>query len=943
VRFSRQALGNPRMIDLNSPGSESAFPLIGRDRELGILSGLVDRARQQGQALVLRGEAGIGKTSLIAAGRSRAKALGFHTLTTSGVQSETNLPYAGLHQLLRPLLPQIDTLPVPQRAALLSAFGMTDEVVTDLYLVALAALNLLADAASNAPLMIVAEDAQWIDRPTCDVLTFVARRFGSDPMILLVAIREGFESPLLETSLPELRLEGLAEAAAGALLDTHAPDLEWSIRERMLEAAAGNPLALAELPAAYPAAQSTERVLLRDVLPLTTRLERAFAARGATLPQATAAVLLVAAVDDSSALSEVLEAASIIIGSPLTLEVLGPAVGARLVVADHIELRFRHPLIRSAIYQGATLEERHAAHAALTAVLVDQPDRRAWHRAASTIGPDEAVVDDLEAAASRALARGARTVAAAALERAARLCPDEARRGRLLVRAAEMEFELGRSDAVLRLLERAEALALGADDQTRLTFLLEASDDAALYGPSVVASFVEMASDLMAAGEWERAWNALLTAALRCWWGNRDQQTRDLVVAAAQQLPGAEDHPARLALLALADPVRWGAVVLDRLTGIDANERGDPGAMYLLGTAASAVWAFDLALNFLAAATDGLRAQGRLGVLAQALVSLAWAAIHLARETLAVSAAEEAEKLARETRQPRLVVSAQLAQATVAAERGDFTKAEELANAAEATYLPIGPHPILALIQFIRGRGAVAHQKYAEGFDHHARLLDPTDVAYHPFIGSWALSDLVEAAIHLGKLEAAADYLTQLELLAASTSGPLLRAALSYARAILADDDQAEALYQTALSTDLAYWPCYHGRLLLNYGRWLRRRRRVTEARAPLRMARDRFDALAFHALAEIARNELQASGEASRRRTPDARDWLTPQELQIAQLAAKGLSNREISQQLFLSHRTVGAHLYRIFPKLGISSRAHLRHALQNTIPTPLALTTST
>ena len=351
-------------------------------------------------------------------------------------------------------------------------------------------------------------------------------------------------------------------------------------------------------------------------------------------------------------------------------------------------------------------------------------------------------------------------------------------------------------------------------------------------------------------GHSDLAVQCLLAAALRCWWGNPGQETRAGVVAAAEGMPLPEDAPAMLAILAHADPVAHGAFVIDRISRMTPHP-ADPAGAYLVGSAATAVWAYDLSLAFLDTAVSGLRAQGRLGSLAQALVSQAWAAVHLAREPLAVSAAEEAARLARETGQPREAVSAQLAQATIAAERGDFTAAEELASQAEAVLLPMGATPMLALVEFVRGRGAVAHQRYPEGFDHLRRVLDPADPAYHPFIGAWGLSDLVEAAAHTNSQDTAEAYLEQLESLAAATSGSLLRAEAGYARPMMADDDQAEALYQAALERDLANWPCYRGRMLLWYGRWLRRQRRAAESRVPLRSARDGFDALAFPALAE--------------------------------------------------------------------------------------------
>lgn len=536
---------------------------------------------------------------------------------------------------------------------------------------------------------------------------------------------------------------------------------------------------------------------------------------------------------------------------------------------------------------------------------------------------------DLEAAAERALRRGAPTGAAAALDRAAQLSDPASSRGRLLVRAAEIEFELGRTDLALRQVAEAKSLKLGREERTRLRFMLEASDDDSWSGAARVAALAEMANEMTSANGPALALKSLLTVAVGCWWGNPTQETRDLVVAAAERLQVAEDDPARLAVLAWADPVKRGAHVMQRISQMTPDATGDPAALHLVGTAAAAVWAFDLSLSFLISAVDGLRAQGRLGLLAQALVAQSWAAFHLAKETLAVSAADEAARLARETGQSRWALAAELARAAVAGERGDFETAGALADQAETELLPIGAHAMLSLVQFARGRGAVAHQLYSDGFDHLQRILDPIDVAYHPFVGAWALSDLVEAAAFSGNTDKARLCLQQLESLATQTSGAFLRATLSYARPLLSSDDEAEELYQTALSTGLSNWPCYRGRLLLNYGRWLRRQRRVADSRVPLRAARENFDALAFGGLAEAARQELRASGETSIRRAPDARDHLTPQELQIAQLAASGLSNREIGQRLYLSPRTVGSHLYRMFPKLGISSRSELASVL--------------
>jgi DNA-binding CsgD family transcriptional regulator len=922
----RQASSSVGTGEFAAPAESSQ--LFGRERELVLLGGLFDNVGTQGGSLLIRGEAGIGKSALLAEAKRRADELGMPVLSTSGAPFEAQMPFAGLQRLLRPVMSAIGTLPEPQREALSVAFGLSGGPAPDIFLTALAALDMVADKAGEAPLLLVIEDAHWLDAASLEVLAFMARRVEMEPIVLLLAAWDGPAAQLDEAGLPELRLETLDDASANALLDARSPALRSELRRRVLDEAGGNPLALVELPRALDSKDLGDLPATAP-LPITERLERAFAGRVSELPAGTRSLLLVAALDEGADLRELLAAASLLEHRPITVDDLAPAEAVGLVSVNGQAVRFRHPLVRAAISQAAALSVRQAAHRALAETYAADPDRSVWHRAAGLTGPDEQVAADLEAAADRALRRGAPTAAAAALERAAQLSDPASSRGRLLIRAAEIEFELGRTDLALGHVAEAKPLKLGQEERTRLRFMVEASDDDSWSGAARVAALAEMANEMTSANGPALALKSLLTVAVGCWWGNPTQETRDLVVAAVERLQVAEDDPARLAVLAWADPVKRGSEVIQRISQMTPDATGDPATLHLVGAAAAAVWAFDLSLGFLASAVDGLRAQGRLGLLAQALVSQSWAAFHLAKETLAVSAADEAARLARETGQSRWALAAELARAALAGERGDFETAGALADQAETELLPVGAHGMLSLVQFARGRGAVAHQLYSDGFDHLKRILDPRDVAYHPFVGAWALSDLVEAAAASGNTDKARLYLQRLESLAAQTSGPFLRATLSYARPLLAFDDKAEDLYRAALGTGLSNWPCYRGRLLLNYGRWLRRQRRVADSRVPLRAARENFDALAFGGLAEAARQELRASGETSIRRTPDARDHLTPQELQIAQLAAAGMSNREIGQRLYLSPRTVGSHLYRMFPKLGISSRAELGNVL--------------
>jgi ATP/maltotriose-dependent transcriptional regulator MalT len=326
-----------------------------------------------------------------------------------------------------------------------------------------------------------------------------------------------------------------------------------------------------------------------------------------------------------------------------------------------------------------------------------------------------------------------------------------------------------------------------------------------------------------------------------------------------------------------------------------------------------------------------LRAEGRLGLLAQALVSQAWAGFFLGNWNVAGPAAAEAGRLARETGQPRWAAAADLVDATLAALRGDYDRSESMTDEAERLLLPMVAHPTLAFARLARGLAALGRAQHADAYDNLRRMFDPADIAYHPFVRCWAIGDLAEAAARSGHGPQVRPLVEELAEAARSSRSPLLQVSVAYARTQLADDAQAAAYFDDAFAVDMSMWPLHRARLLLAYGSWLRRQRRIAESRTPLRAARELFDALGALPWGERARQELRASGETSQRRTPEALEQLTAQELQIAQMAADGLTNREIGQKLYLSHRTVGSHLYRLFPKLGVSSRSQLRTLLES------------
>src|SRR4051794_11766163 len=448
--------------------------LIGRESELHTIEAMIEGGDEGGAALVLQGEPGIGKSTLMVEAERRAGGRDWLVLKATGVQSETHMPFAGLHQLLRPILAGEDELPESQRNALRAAFGAAGQEAPSLFLVALSTLGILGDAAARQPILILAEDAHWLDDATCDVLAFIGRRLESEPILLFVSRRDGADGPADGVALPALALGPLDDEAAAALLDLHATGLPSGVRRRLLREARGNPLALVELPLAWRA--SSDARLPFDGLPLTARLEHAFAARAMALPATTRALLLVAALNDSEDLREALVAAASVAGVAVRVADLAPATAALLVDADEGMLRFHHPLVRSAIRQAATLAERSAAHVALALVVADDPDRAVWHRAAATVGSDEDVATELEAAAARAASRGALAAAAAALERAARLTAKRECLGGRLLQAAQIAVELGQREMATRLLRQAGQADLTPLDRGRQALIREMLD-----------------------------------------------------------------------------------------------------------------------------------------------------------------------------------------------------------------------------------------------------------------------------------------------------------------------------------------------------------------------------------------------------------------------------------------------------------------------------------
>jgi DNA-binding CsgD family transcriptional regulator len=909
----------------SAPSSRSTPRLIGRRAEIDQLDGLIDDLR--GGAVVFSGEAGIGKSALLEHARARASKAGAQTLLTAGVESEAELAFAGMHQLLRPVIGHAKLLPPPQRGALDAAFGVRGDLEPDPFLVALAAHQLVCGAAETRPVALIVDDAQWLDRSTLGVLSFIARRLEGESVVLIGAVRDGCADPFREARLPSVRLERLSVPAAAELLDHTAPELHPAVRVHLLAQAAGNPLALVELARALPSSAGARERLSSTPATLTARLEQAFATRLNGLSDETRVMLLAAALDGRASLDEVEAAASQLRGEATPLSAVDPAVEADLVSIVDAELRFRHPLIRSAVRQAAPPVRVLEMYGALAEVVAD-PERRLWHGAMAAMGCDEGLAAALDAHAAVARRRGAVAVAAAALERAAALSPEPVRKGERLVRAAELAYELGLVQTARGLLAQVEPVEVGSLELARSAWLRHMISGDVWVQPGAAKTFVAISRQMLDGGDADMALRSLVPIAHRCWWTRAHVRTRDYVVDTAESCGAPDDDARLLAVIALAHPERTGPKVLDRVSRMRLAESADPVSEMYLGIAAEKAGDFVTAERFLARAVERLREQGRIGMLTQALVHHAWTATYVGNWSTAAAAGADGARLARDSRQPQYGLTGELIAALAAAPRGVEPDLESMLAKPERTLLAMSGGPMLAPAHLARGAAALGDGRHDDAFDHLWPVFDQRAPAFHRFMRWPAILDLVEAASHSENAELVKEVVGELEQIASQSAPPILCAGLACARPLVAVDGEAEQLFRDALGQDWAGYPFLRARTLFSFGCWLRRQRRSVDSRTPLRDAIDLFDALGATRWSVRARQQLRATGETIGQRTPDARDRLTAQELQIAQLAAQGLSNREIGERLFLSHRTIGSHLYRIFPKLEITSRVQLRDA---------------
>jgi DNA-binding CsgD family transcriptional regulator len=909
-----------------SGGVQAHTTLIGRDHELSDLRSRIESIEDEGSSIVVRGAAGMGKSTLLAACAEIADRADVLVLRTSGIESESMLPFAGLRQLLTPLLTDTPSVPDVQHRALLTAFGLLEGPAPQLFLVALATLNLIADTAVARPVVLIVDDVQWMDPASNDVLAFISRRIQYDPIVLVAGIRDGHDAALASTGAREIFLRGLDEASAIELLDSSDDELTPDARTAILSYARGNPLALVELPRAWRSAGAEVLDAMSTKVPLTTRLERAFAARIMDLPQNTRDALLIAAVDDDENLEEILAGASILSGTETTLAVLESAQDADLVSFDGLAVRFRHPLVRSGVLHNESLHRQQSAHAAMSETLDAQPFRKVWHQAQSVHGPDDEIADRLDASHMQSLARGSIATAVAALERSAELTSDSTLRGRRLLLAAQHAFALGHVDVVKRLVDSAQRNKLSEPDRARAEWLRQIFTEGELGTSGPIIQLCDFAARCVAVGENDLALDLLASAALRSWWAVPERTVRSRLIEIAESMTDFQDDARLIAAIALTEPQAKGRQTQDRLNRIPSAEVTDAEQLVQLGNAARAAGAEVRATDFYDRAESKVREHGQLGLLPRILAVHAAVCIDLGDWRRTAQSLDEAQRVAIETGQPTWGTGIEAVEVVFLGHLGKTAEALQRAAALESAMSDRVANDFLSLAQFARGAAYLSAGEPSAAYAQLVPMFDASDRRHHPRETLSALMLLVEAAVQSGHAEAIKPIVERMELLAEETQSPILQVHLLYSRPLLAKPSAAEALFRLGLTEDLTRWPWPRARLELEFGNWLRRQRRPIESREPLRSALATFDLIGAAGWARTARSALRAAGELDTAHNTEASESLmNAQEMQIARLAAEGLSNREIGQRLFLSPRTVGSHLYRIYPKLGIKSRAQL------------------
>ena len=899
---------------------------LGRTRECQRLDGMLAQARDGHSAvLVIRGEAGIGKTALLRYAARQAS--GLRVAQIAGVQAEMELPFAAIHRLCAPMLDRTDALPEPQRNALTVAFGVSSGRTPDRFLVALAVLSLLCAAADERPLLCLVDDAQWLDAASTQVLAFVARRLLADPVAIVFGVREALAGRTFD-GLPEMAVGGLDEPDARALWSRAVPgQLHASVRDRLIAETRGSPLALLELARSMSAPERAGGYALPATGDVPTQVEQQYLRRVDALPEATRRLVLLAAADPLGDATLLWRAADLL---SIAASAAAPAAAAGLLeIDDHV--RFRHPLVRSAVYRAASPADRQRVHLALAEVSDPEldADRRVWHLADAASRPDEDIAVELQRSAGRAQARGGLAAAAAFLQRAVALTEDSPRRAERALAAARVSLQVGAFDTALALVATAEAEALDESQSAQADLLRghaafasgHVSDAAPLLLKA--ARRLEALDAQVARETYLTAWGAAFVASQRAALQEIGQAVQALPPRAgpkgpldllleglalltnaghASATPTLQRAARALADIPVQDVLRWG---------------------WMATAASNAVWDNDGALAIATRQVRLVRDAGALAELPLYLSALGLASAWVGDLAGAASAVAEADSVAAATGS-RASPSAPL---RLLALRGR----EAEASAAIAQTIERAADGAPGMVTYAHWAAAILYNGLGRYEQAAAAARHSTSNTVERWVSVWALPELVEAAVRAGDTELARDALERLAETTQASANDVALGLEARARALLTDDAAAEQLYReaidrltrTRLRPELA-------RARLLFGEWLCHERRLRDAREQLRAANDMFVAIGMEAFAERAQHALMAAGAKVPKQIIETGDQLTPQEEQIARLARDGFSNPQIGAQLFLSPRTVEWHLHKVFGKLGIDSRRGLDAALR-------------
>lgn len=899
-------------------------PLVGRTVEQALLQRLVEQLPERRLELRISGEPGVGKSSLVAAAVAHGTSLGYHVLAAEGVPAEHTFPFAGLERLLlsRPTeLERMHDLLITHTVGHDGAGELTHSLATAL-------LELVRSLAEDAPLLIVTDNLELMDPQSAKLLDFFSRRVEKDPIGLISACSR--QSRWKADTEHVIELDPLSPRCAEQLLDQHAADLTFAMRRRILQEARGNPLVLNQLALAVHRQRYLQETAVRWFLPVTDRLESAFAPMLRTYPEPTRAVLLATSVNERAELAVVLAVAGDLTGTPVGLEAFAAATADGLVMLTPGHAILAHPVIASVIAAAEPDHRVRAAHLSLGEHLVGFSERQALHRACATTGYDDDLAAVLDRWGPAVSPKGTAIGAAAVYARAAELTQDPHSRGHRLVEATRAAYEQGDQQAFDELAQQARLQPLDTPDRYQLEWMGRMLNDEEPVRADVVIKRCLRARSAHIVGDTSVALELLHVSALDCWWGEVPDIVRQLVVRETERLRLPPTDARTVCIRCLAAPPRRGRQMLDLIEWARRRDDRTDDAQQLLGIAAHAAGDPMTALELTSTGDRSLREAGLLGRL-NYLQSIKMFS-HLAVGDLPAARAlsESVTVLPAGATRPLWADGMLAGNAVLAALSGNHKEAMSLAAKTEMAARGPRKHDLLARARLARGLAWLGAGEPSEAYRMLAPLLMSDDPAYQERELYGAVSYIAEAAWLSGNAVAARDRVFALDELAAQSGSPLLTISLPYAKAVVSEGQEIERRLHEALEQDLTKWPLLRARTLLALGIRLRRQRHVSESRAPLRIARSLFEVLGADPWLLTTICELRASGQRDEGiSAPGAQTLLSAQELQIAALAGRGLSNREIGQKLHLSPRTIGSHLYRIFPKLDVTSRAQLGERL--------------